>query len=129
MLITSKAKDGNFLPNSLKPGSRYKTNVIAYTNSKWRYIGANGISSKPDGEFDPGKDISKAEFEANRNVLKAAVKERIIELNAENLGKIKERPLDTGNDEEKIFKTDKKKTENSKDAGNKEAALIKPIAS
>ncbi|XP_015515337.1 zinc transporter 9 [Neodiprion lecontei] len=130
IFITSKANskhNSNFVLNSPKLGLQHKLNIIAYVNPRWRYVTASGLSSISDGETKSGNDEKKRHFDADQKILKAAVKERIIELNAENLGKIKERPLDTENNEEKAIKDTTKKPDKSKDATAREVSSSRPI--
>ncbi|XP_046740868.1 zinc transporter 9 [Diprion similis] len=130
IFITSKANskhNSNFVLNSPQLGVQHKLNIIAYVNPKWRYVTASGLSSISDGEKKSGNDKKNKLSDADQKILKTAVTEKIIELNAEKLGKIKERPLDTDNNAEKAVKATTKKPEKSKDATAREVPISRPI--
>ncbi|XP_012267832.2 zinc transporter 9 [Athalia rosae] len=131
VFITPKAhcRYNNNVLNPPRLGVQYKGNVITYINPQWGYIRVLGLSSKQDTESEATSESKKLISEADRNALKAAVKERIIELDADKLGKVKERPLDTNN-EEQISKTKPEKPkEKTSEAIKEDIAAEKPVAS
>lgn len=134
LFISSRSNcryNGNVILGWLRPESHSKANLVGYSNPRWRYIDASNFSTKSEeSRNDIQNDKKTARSEADQKILKAAVTEKIIELNAEKLGKIKERPLDTSVAEQttKVSKLKPEKLiEKIKEAVSAEATIEKPV--